>query len=227
MHNSWRGYRHRKAVCVWIVVAARARWPQPASYTGRIPPVCPCRAVPLAKRATLRTCRFSLPSGRSQQRRPILLTAWRFPRPASGSARFTRPIYILTVFVLLVPQATMSDYEMSRATEVIKDRVYYIVVRAHPRPRSDIHFFTIDDTLVYWNFFLDFGPLNLGQTFRFCQILNHALKSKEHANKRIYYYSSAHAHKRTNAAWLCSAYRMMYMGLTPEQVRAMLCLLRV
>lgn len=58
----------------------------------------------------------------------------------------------------------MSEYELSKATEIIKDRLYYVAVRAHPRPRPDCHFFTIDDTLVYWNFFLDFGPLNLGQT---------------------------------------------------------------
>ena len=113
----------------------------------------------------------------------------------------------------------MSDYELSKALEVVKGRVYYIAVRAHPRPRPDCHFFCIDDTLVYWNFFLDFGPLNLGQTYRFCTILHTLLTSKEYQNLRIYYYSSTDPHKRTNAAWLVSAYRMMYMGLTPEQVR--------
>ena len=37
------------------------------------------------------------------------------------------------------------------------------------------HFFSIDNELVYWNFYLDFGPLNLGQLYRFCMKLNDKL----------------------------------------------------
>lgn len=35
----------------------------------------------------------------------------------------------------------------------------------------------------------------------------------------IYVYSGAHAHKRTNAAFLLSAWLLLYGGRTPEQVR--------
>jgi hypothetical protein len=38
------------------------------------------------------------------------------------------------------------------------------------------HFFCVDHEFVYWNFFLDFGPLNLGQLYRFCEKLNRLLE---------------------------------------------------
>ena len=60
-------------------------------------------------------------------------------------------------------------------------------------------------TQVYWNFFLDFGPLNLGQLYRFCEKLNNKLRDRALANTPIYFYSSTHPHRRTNAAMLiCS-----------------------
>ncbi len=138
------------------------------------------------------------------------------------------------------------------------------------------------DEFSYWNFFLDFGPLSLGNLFRFCRTLNFKLKSErlqgkvntledtvcvrcrghrlgricvelhlhticnvisfyynvctalirfvqiEHVShwpalsliriQAIYIYSGPHAHKRTNAAFLLSAWLMMYDGRTPEQV---------
>ena len=37
------------------------------------------------------------------------------------------------------------------------------------------------------------------------------------AGKQIFYYSSTHSHKRTNAAFLISAYAMLYLGRSPEE----------
>ena len=72
----------------------------------------------------------------------------------------------------------MSDMELAKAVEFIRDRLYYVTLRTAPRDRPGAHFFCIDDELVYWNFFLDFGPLNLGQTYRFCQMLSRKLHAK-------------------------------------------------
>ncbi|KAH8078809.1 protein tyrosine/serine/threonine phosphatase [Aureococcus anophagefferens] len=60
---------------------------------------------------------------------------------------------------------------------ILPNRLYYVAVRDG---------FSIDDTLVYWNFFLDFGPLNLGQLYRFCTMLNAKLQSPELRDKVIY-----------------------------------------
>jgi len=83
--------------------------------------------------------------------------------------------------------------------------------------KRKVHFFSIDAELVYWNFFLDFGPLNLGQLFRFCQKLNNKLQDPRLANRVICFYSNATFAKRANAMYLMSAWQVLYMRRTPEE----------
>lgn len=100
-----------------------------------------------------------------------------------------------------------------------QDRLYYVSVRSKPVEElgKKAHFFTMDSELVYWNFFLDFGPLNLAQLYRFCQRLNTKLKAESLRDKVIYYYCGSHAHKRTNAAFLIAAWAVLYLDRTPEE----------
>lgn len=111
----------------------------------------------------------------------------------------------------------MSESELRKAIEFIPDRLYYVAVKSRPRDTVDKHFFSTDEALVYWNFFLDFGPLNLGQLYRFSQLLSHKLNDKSLARKRIYYYSGSHAHRRTNSAYLISAFAMLFLDRSPEE----------
>ena len=85
-------------------------------------------------------------------------------------------------------------------------------MRSTPKDTPRAHFFNIDNELVYWNFFLDFGPLNLGQMYRFCSMLNQKLQSERLKRKVIYYYSATHSHRRANAAFLISAWSMIYLN---------------
>ncbi|RXG70403.1 Dual specificity protein phosphatase CDC14A [Armadillidium vulgare] len=64
------------------------------------------------------------------------------------------------------------------AAEYIKDRLYFVTLRTNGRPRStpNTHYFSIDDSLVYENFYADFGPLNLAMLYRYCVKLNRKLK---------------------------------------------------
>ena len=121
---------------------------------------------------------------------------------------------------------------MSRNTE--QERLFYAALSKLPPshnilatvPRRDkdksksekkqIHFFCIDNELVYWNFFLDFGPLNLGQLARFCKKLNDKLRKFP----AVCFYSSTDSAKRANAAWLICAWQMLYLDRTPEQAYA-------
>jgi hypothetical protein len=98
--------------------------------------------------------------------------------------------------------------------------LYYVALTRKPQDTSNALYFTTDNTLVYWNFFLDFGPLNLGQTYRFCELLNRLLAAPEHKNKVIYYYSSTHSHRRTNSVTLMTAWALIYLGRTPEEAFA-------
>lgn len=110
-----------------------------------------------------------------------------------------------------------SYVDVSKAIEVVRDRLYYVVARAVPVDRVDTHFFTVDDILHYWPFFLDFGPLSLGNLYRFSQIVNAKLADKAYASKRLVLYSGPHMHRRANAVYLLAAYTLLFMGRTPEE----------
>jgi len=113
----------------------------------------------------------------------------------------------------------------------MQERLYYAALKAPPpshnilastprRSKSDppsakkqIHFFNVDNELVYWNFFLDFGPLNLGQFTRFYSKLNDKLRKFP----VVCFYSSTVPGKRANAIFLICAYQLIFLDRTPEQ----------
>ena len=84
----------------------------------------------------------------------------------------------------------------------------------------------MDDDLVYWNFFLDFGPLNLGQLYRFTVRLNDLLRQVQQQQEKsggksrpvtILFYSSSEPAKRTNAIYLICAWQLLELKRSPEQ----------
>lgn len=116
------------------------------------------------------------------------------------------------------------------AVEIIPDRLYYAALKSQPRldltlttsnngeiKHLPIHFFSIDTELVYWNFFLDFGPLNLGQLYRFSKKLNQKLESAKLKDHVICFCSNTTTAKRANAMFLICAWQMLYMDRTPEE----------
>jgi hypothetical protein len=82
--------------------------------------------------------------------------------------------------------------------------------------KKQIHFFCVDNELVYWNFFLDFGPLNLGQLARFCKKLNDKLRKFP----AVCFYSNTVPAKRANAIFLICAWQMLFLDRAPEQAYA-------
>lgn len=83
------------------------------------------------------------------------------------------------------------------------------------RHNKPLYYFQMDTELLYWNFFLDFGPLNLGQLYRFCTKLNTLLRDKP--DHTIVYYSSTAPSKRANAQYLIGAHQILYLNRTPEE----------
>ncbi|XP_043228500.1 dual specificity protein phosphatase CDC14C-like isoform X2 [Amphibalanus amphitrite] len=104
------------------------------------------------------------------------------------------------------------------ASEYIPDRLYFVTLRSHLRPKStaNTHYFCVDEELVYENFYCDFGPLNLAMLYRYCHKLNRKLRSVAHAKKKIVHYTTMDNKKRANAAFLISAYAVIYLNRTPE-----------
>ena len=64
------------------------------------------------------------------------------------------------------------------ASEYIPDRLYFVTLKSAIRPKStpNTHYFSIDDELIYENFYADFGPLNLSLLYRYCVKLNKKLR---------------------------------------------------
>jgi hypothetical protein len=82
--------------------------------------------------------------------------------------------------------------------------------------KRKLHLFSIDTELVYWNFHKDFGPLNLGQLFRFCTKLNQKLQDPRLRDRVIVLYSNTSFAKRANAMYLLAAWQVLYMRRSPE-----------
>lgn len=59
------------------------------------------------------------------------------------------------------------------ASEYIPDRLYFVTLKLAVKPKStaNTHYFSIDDELVYENFYADFGPLNLSMLYRFVPVV--------------------------------------------------------
>eukprot|EP00750_Incisomonas_marina_P006097 INCI14320.4.p1 GENE.INCI14320.4~~INCI14320.4.p1 ORF type:complete len:441 (+),score=74.92 INCI14320.4:130-1452(+) len=113
----------------------------------------------------------------------------------------------------------MGDFE--DGLEIIKGRLYWAPLRRQPTSRpSNSHVFTTDEEFVYWNFFLDFGPLNLGHTVKYCKILRKKLDSPKYAQKKIYHYCMAHPHLQTNAAVLMGAFQILELGRSAKEAYA-------
>jgi len=108
------------------------------------------------------------------------------------------------------------DQELANACEFIKDRLYFATLRIRPRSNATIHYFCVDDDLVYENFYADFGPLNLAMLFRYCSKLNKKLKSYSLSKKKIVHYTSYDSRKRANAAYLIGAFAVIYLKWAPE-----------
>lgn len=88
------------------------------------------------------------------------------------------------------------------------DRLYLVVFKNELMPLNTnaIHYFSIDDELVYESFFNDFGPLNICMLYRYTQKLNRKLSTNLHLKKRIVHYTTIDAAKRLNSAFLIGAY---------------------
>lgn len=105
------------------------------------------------------------------------------------------------------------------ASEYIPERLFFVTLKSNVRPKSTLntHYFTIDDDLVYENFYADFGPLNLSLLYRYCMKLNKKLNSYTLSKKKIVHYTTLDPHKRANAAYLIASWAVIYLNKSPEE----------
>ena len=55
---------------------------------------------------------------------------------------------------------------------VLPQRLYYMTVSEKPQDTDEMHFFCTDEVFIYNNYFLDFGPLNIAQIYKFCVVVD-------------------------------------------------------
>ncbi|XP_023288649.1 dual specificity protein phosphatase CDC14B isoform X2 [Orussus abietinus] len=105
------------------------------------------------------------------------------------------------------------------AAEFITDKLYFVTLRTTVKPRCtpNTHYFSIDDELVYGNFYADFGPLNLAMLYRYCQKINKKLMSEALGKKKIVHYTTMDPQKRANAAFLIASYAILYCKYSAEE----------
>ncbi|GJQ12501.1 hypothetical protein GpartN1_g4292.t1 [Galdieria partita] len=77
-------------------------------------------------------------------------------------------------------------------------------------------FYSVDDLLTYEPFCSDFGPLNLGQLYRFIQLTDK--KFVDARESCIYFYCRDNDKYITNAAILIGGYALFRLGMSAEQV---------
>lgn len=101
--------------------------------------------------------------------------------------------------------------------EYIKNVLYFATVRTGKtlESTSDTHYFSIDNDLVYENYFSDFGPLNLGCVFKYCKILNDKL-NQYLSKQTIVHYTTSDPKKKANSAFLMGCYGVIYLSLLPR-----------
>ncbi|CAH8436590.1 unnamed protein product [Dicrocoelium dendriticum] len=112
---------------------------------------------------------------------------------------------------------------MTTAIRIIKDRLYFLSINFQPEPSPGLHFFSIDEELIYENFCADFGPPNLAHVYKYCRKLNERLKSPHWSNGKIIHFTSHNAQKRVNAAFLMGCYQIIHLHRSPEEAYRHLC----
>ncbi|XP_072948208.1 uncharacterized protein [Epargyreus clarus] len=102
--------------------------------------------------------------------------------------------------------------------EYIKNVLYFATVRPGKvlKDSTEAHYFTIDDELIYENYYSDFGPLNLGCVYKYCTILDEKLKVYLKRQIVIVHYTTIDPKKKANAAFLLGCYGIIYLSLPPK-----------
>ncbi|CCK71940.1 phosphoprotein phosphatase CDC14 KNAG_0I01530 [Huiozyma naganishii CBS 8797] len=107
---------------------------------------------------------------------------------------------------------------LDNTIEFLKGRVYLGAYDYTPEDTDEVVFFTVEDSIFYNSFHLDFGPMNIGHLYRFAVVFHEILNDPENSNKAVVFYSSASSRQRANAACMLCCYMILVQGWTPHQV---------
>ncbi|GAV55393.1 hypothetical protein ZYGR_0AV00240 [Zygosaccharomyces rouxii] len=107
---------------------------------------------------------------------------------------------------------------LDNTIEFLRGRVYLGAYDYTPQDTDELVFFTVEDTIFYNSFHLDFGPMNIGHLYRFAVIFHEILNDPDNTNKAVVFYSSTSTRQRANSACMLCCYMVLVQGWTPHQV---------
>ncbi|CAI5760561.1 unnamed protein product [Candida verbasci] len=102
--------------------------------------------------------------------------------------------------------------------EFLKNKIYLGAYDSTPIDTRDYVYFTVEDALPYNSFHLDFGPLNIGNLYRFAVVLHAIFNEDSNQGKAVVLYSSTCPKQRSNAACLLCCYLILLQDWSPHQV---------
>lgn len=118
------------------------------------------------------------------------------------------------------------EHDIEHLVEIVPHTLYFAVLKGvnfSQRLKNDgsLFYFSIDDELVYQNYYCDFGPLNISCLYKYCTKLNKYLQYAR-GIKGIVHYTCAHPDKKANAAFLMGCYCVLYLEMLPKNVMKLL-----
>jgi len=105
----------------------------------------------------------------------------------------------------------------SSCVEIIKNRLYWVSDKKPPMGNAEDVSFNIDKKLTYDPIVNDFGPIDLGKTYRYVTELEELLKNPSYSKVKLYHHTSTDNNKRTNAACLMGCFQILSLGKTAEE----------
>eukprot|EP00388_Colpodella_angusta_P007836 GDKJ01021860.1.p1 GENE.GDKJ01021860.1~~GDKJ01021860.1.p1 ORF type:complete len:500 (-),score=88.74 GDKJ01021860.1:937-2436(-) len=103
----------------------------------------------------------------------------------------------------------MQKLKDPNTVEVIPGRLYWTSSAEIPKDTSSVHYFNVDRDFVYDPFFNDFGPLNLGKTYRYCRLLEKKLEDASLRDKKIVHHCYDEKAYRSNSCFLICAFMVI------------------
>mmetsp|Transcript_15097 Transcript_15097/g.37794 ORF Transcript_15097/g.37794 Transcript_15097/m.37794 type:complete len:613 (+) Transcript_15097:111-1949(+) len=126
-------------------------------------------------------------------------------------------------------QTPTQKWVVGKQFAIIPNQLYFMCVRNQEKVQEiqewqrnnavagDRVFFCPDSELQYFPFCADFGPMNLGTTYRFICMLRVKLDQAKRLGKKLVYFTMADAVSRTNAACLIALYLVLERGYKAEE----------
>lgn len=120
--------------------------------------------------------------------RPMIATNMSHKRRFHNLPRGSNEAALSRGLLINGPQSVLPS-SLFNAIEILPQRLYWLPTFSTNRPSAmDGHLFNLDNELVYEPFFADFGPLNLGHTYRYCELLIEKVGAHQYCLARISFF---------------------------------------